>query len=99
MALRIARGLFRLWIIVSVLWICGVAAMTWWTFPRAELTDEQVGLNTRPMECDGKRTMNAFPFSRASVKILFSHTYLPHQNRIHSHSMLLIADPRSYSRL
>jgi hypothetical protein len=48
MAVRVARGLFRLCIIVSVLWIGGVAAATWKTFPPAELTDEEVGLNTRP---------------------------------------------------
>ena len=54
MAVRIARGLFRLWIIVSVLWVGGVAAATWWTFPPAELTDEEVGLNTRPTECNNK---------------------------------------------
>jgi hypothetical protein len=33
MALRVARGLFRLWLVVSVLWIGGVAVETWWTFP------------------------------------------------------------------
>ncbi len=56
MTLRIARGLFRLWIIASVLWIGGVLAVTWRTFPPAELTDVKVGLNTstRPTECDGK---------------------------------------------
>jgi hypothetical protein len=30
MALRIKRGLFRLWIALSVLWICGVAVTTDW---------------------------------------------------------------------
>jgi hypothetical protein len=30
MALRVARGLFRLWIVASVLWISGVAATTSW---------------------------------------------------------------------
>jgi len=54
MALRVGRGLFRLWIIVSILWIGGVVAMTWWTFPAAVLTDAEVGLNTRPAECVGK---------------------------------------------
>jgi hypothetical protein len=29
MSLRIARGLFRLWLVLSVLWIGGVAVMTW----------------------------------------------------------------------
>jgi hypothetical protein len=33
MALRVARGLFRLWLVLSVLWIIGVAVVTWWTFP------------------------------------------------------------------
>jgi hypothetical protein len=33
MTLRIARGLFRLWLILSVLWIGGVGIVTWWTFP------------------------------------------------------------------
>jgi hypothetical protein len=33
MALRFARGLFRLWLILSVLWIGGVGVVTWWTFP------------------------------------------------------------------
>jgi hypothetical protein len=29
MAIRIARGLFRLWIVLSVLWIGCVGAITW----------------------------------------------------------------------
>jgi hypothetical protein len=29
MALRVARGLFRLWLVVSVLWIGGVTVVTW----------------------------------------------------------------------
>jgi hypothetical protein len=33
MALRVARGLFRLWLVLSVLWITGVGVATWWTFP------------------------------------------------------------------
>ena len=33
MALRIARGLFRLWLVLSVLWIGGVGVVTWRTFP------------------------------------------------------------------
>ena len=32
MALRVARGLFRLWLILSVLWIGGVGVVTWWTW-------------------------------------------------------------------
>jgi hypothetical protein len=37
MALRTARGLFRLWLVFSVLWIGGVGVVTWWTFPSDEL--------------------------------------------------------------
>ena len=33
MARRIARGLFRLWIVASVMWICTVGTATWWTWP------------------------------------------------------------------
>jgi hypothetical protein len=33
MALKIARGLFRLWLVLSVLWIGGVATVTWQAFP------------------------------------------------------------------
>ena len=33
MALRIARGFFRLWIVLSVLWIGGVGVVTWLTWP------------------------------------------------------------------
>jgi hypothetical protein len=33
MALRVGRGLFRLWLVLSVLWIGGVGVVTWRTFP------------------------------------------------------------------
>src|SRR6266545_2014516 len=32
MALRVVRGLFRLWLVLSVLWIGGVGVMTWPAF-------------------------------------------------------------------
>jgi hypothetical protein len=32
MALRVARGLFRLWLVLSVLWIGGVGIAKWRTF-------------------------------------------------------------------
>jgi hypothetical protein len=32
MALRVARGLFRLWLILSVLWVAGVAFVGWKEF-------------------------------------------------------------------
>jgi hypothetical protein len=37
MALRVARGLFRLWLVLSVLWIGGVGVVIWRTFPEEEL--------------------------------------------------------------
>jgi hypothetical protein len=40
MALRVARGLFRLWLVLSVLWIGGVGVVTWWTFPNKSNPDE-----------------------------------------------------------
>ena len=33
MALRVTRGLFRLWLVLSVLWIGGMGVVTWRTFP------------------------------------------------------------------
>jgi hypothetical protein len=36
MALRVARGLFRVWLVLSVLWIGGVGVVTWRTFPADE---------------------------------------------------------------
>jgi hypothetical protein len=36
MALRVARGLFRLWLVLSVLWIGGVAVVTWRSLPEDE---------------------------------------------------------------
>jgi hypothetical protein len=37
MALRIARGLFRLWLVSSVLWVCIVGGLTWWRLPTQEV--------------------------------------------------------------
>jgi hypothetical protein len=36
MALRVARGLFRLWLILSVLWVAGMGVVTWQTFPEID---------------------------------------------------------------
>jgi hypothetical protein len=44
MAFRIARGLFRLWVVLSVLWIGGVGVVTYLNFPPRLLSDEEVGL-------------------------------------------------------
>src|SRR5262245_27777366 len=34
MALQVARGLFRLCLVLSVLWVAGVGYLTWQTFPK-----------------------------------------------------------------
>jgi hypothetical protein len=31
--MNVTRGLFRLWIVVSVLWAVGMGGSTWWTYP------------------------------------------------------------------
>jgi hypothetical protein len=36
MALRVARGLFRLWLVLSMVWVAGVGVHTWRTFPSYE---------------------------------------------------------------
>jgi hypothetical protein len=33
MALRVGRGLFRLWLVLSVLWVAGVGYLTWKDYP------------------------------------------------------------------
>jgi hypothetical protein len=33
MALQVAHGLFRLWLVLPVLWVAGVGYLTWQTFP------------------------------------------------------------------
>src|SRR5262245_17102511 len=45
MALRIARGLFRLWLVLSVLWIGWVGLLFWNTWPEGP-----------PLECVGVGT-------------------------------------------
>src|SRR5262245_28934251 len=53
MALRVARGLFRLWLVLSVLWIGGVGVVTWQTFPKPELGFLcDLPANERPKEVD-----------------------------------------------
>jgi hypothetical protein len=53
MALRVARGLFRLWLVLSVLWIGGVGGVTWWTWslPAVPYVNGQIKISPR----DGKQ--------------------------------------------
>jgi hypothetical protein len=55
MSVRVTRGLFRLWLVFSVLWIAGVGAVTWRTFPvndwtvvgaKRGVSDEEVDLES-----------------------------------------------------
>jgi hypothetical protein len=48
MALRVARGLFRLWLVLSVLWIGGVGVVTYLNFPPRLLSDEEAGFPPVP---------------------------------------------------
>lgn len=34
MARQLARGLFRLWLVASIVWVCAVGAVTWSTLPK-----------------------------------------------------------------
>jgi hypothetical protein len=57
MALRLRRGLFRLWQVLSVLWIGGVAATTWWTLPVDLCATPPGGLH----DCDANDVVRAGP--------------------------------------
>jgi hypothetical protein len=53
MALRVVRGLFRLWLVLSVLWIGGVGVVTWRTLPENELPSMcDLPANERPEDFD-----------------------------------------------
>lgn len=63
MAVRIAHGLFRLWIVFSMLWIAGVAVETWSTFPVDKWvipSTANVAPGHRPTECTGKSDDECF---------------------------------------
>jgi hypothetical protein len=45
MAWRITRGLFRLWLVSSVLWAGSMAAVTWQDLAYPILSDAEVGLS------------------------------------------------------
>jgi hypothetical protein len=57
MALRLGRGLFRLWLVLSVLWIGGVAATAWWTLPVDLCATPPGGLH----HCDANDIVRAGP--------------------------------------
>jgi hypothetical protein len=50
MALRWSRGLFRFWLVASVLWIAAVGAVTWWRFPLDDFIPDPIASNSEK-EC------------------------------------------------
>jgi hypothetical protein len=56
MAFRIARGFFRLWLVLSVFWIAGAAAMIWSRLPAGEWwRDQNPGAPTAGFDVYGAR--------------------------------------------
>jgi len=57
MALWVGMGLFRLWLVLSVLWVGGVGVTTWWTLPLDLCATPLSGLH----HCDAKHVIAAGP--------------------------------------
>jgi hypothetical protein len=55
--MRLAKGLFRLWLVLLLLWIGGVAATTWWTLPVDLCANPPGGLH----DCDANDVVSAGP--------------------------------------
>ena len=62
MALRIARGVFRLWIVLSVLWISGAAIVIWWVFQGKLLFGMRQRWTFDQVNASGKVMPTAFIF-------------------------------------
>ena len=43
MAANVARGLFRLWLVLCVLWVAGAGVVTWWSLPEP-ISSPQLGV-------------------------------------------------------
>ena len=52
MALRIARGLFRIWLALSVIWLAGVGFVTWVELPSADSWAVQKEVERLDMEME-----------------------------------------------
>jgi hypothetical protein len=68
-SIRWARGLFRLWIVLAVLWIGAVGFATWQDLNSGRpLTDEEVGIlpgtKPRPLTDDELRARPSFDFTK-----------------------------------
>ena len=81
MALRVARGLFRLWLVLSVLWIGGVGYVTWQTLPSAN--DQAVVMESQTIarewrEANPGETLELAPweaFKLAHEAVLYRHLW------------------------
>ncbi len=72
MALRVARGLFRLWLVVSVLWIGGVGYVTWQSLPSPSFENHETVMRQRlPSMEEANRAIEAD--NRANKAILYEH--------------------------
>ena len=65
MALQIGRGFFRLWIVLSVLWVCTVGAVTWSKFPIEGESIADIGATKAPVQT---RTNMTFSEMQALVR-------------------------------
>src|SRR5215472_18831951 len=73
MAIRIARGLFRLWIVLSVLWIGCVGAITWGQYvsfePWFKASGDHSSLTSTSVICEKAKTdKERFNLLRAAGK-------------------------------
>ena len=59
MVLRVARGLLRLWLFLSVLWIGGVGVVTWRSLP----TEYELTKGCAPVEPSGEPTFDPCKFA------------------------------------
>jgi hypothetical protein len=64
MALRVARGLFRLWLVISVLWLAGVAFTAWDNFKNIDDAETQA-MNSWTADVDATRCPDDNPFHSA----------------------------------
>jgi hypothetical protein len=74
MALRVARGLFRLWLVLSLLWIGGVGVVTWQTVPSPRFEKHGAVMRQElPSMEEANRAIEAD--NRANKALLFEHLW------------------------
>jgi hypothetical protein len=74
MALRVARGLFRMWLVLSVLWIGGVGFVTWQTVPSPRFENHATVMRQElPSIEEANRAIEAD--NRANKALLYKHLW------------------------